>query len=262
MRYAARWRSRVALGVPAALALAAARRPARRAAGPRRLGSHPVRPRDADRPSGTAALADDDLGDGRAVPGARHPAGLVPGPVRAPGDELGARPAHGSARAATGRRRRGPPHGVGTQRGHRAVPDALRHPDPVHDRGRRARRDLRRDALLRARRRGRDARPRPAARVGGADPRSERPALPPDGRHPARAAGHRRAVSRSRGPGRSASSVRRSPSPATSRAARRPCRSSSTSSWSATRRWRSRSASCCWASACWCSACSAGRWLR
>ena len=72
MRYAGRWRSRVALGVPAALALLLLVVPLVALLAPGRLGAHPVRPRDADRPSGTAALADDDVGHGRAVPAARH----------------------------------------------------------------------------------------------------------------------------------------------------------------------------------------------
>ena len=168
-----------------------ARPPPGGAAPPRRLGPHPVRPRDADCPSGASALAHDDGVHRRALPAPRHTTGLAPRPLRAPGHELGSCAAHHPARPASGRRRRRPAHDVGAQRARRSAPDAVRHPDPLHDRGRRAGRDLRRHAVLRARRGGRDARPRPAPRVGGADARGERPALPAHRRHPPRPARHR-----------------------------------------------------------------------
>ena len=125
---------------------------------------------------------------------------------------------------------------------------AVRRHDPVHDRGRRDRRDVRGDAVPRDQRRGRAAGRRRPLRGRRRHPR-RRPLddVPPG--HPA--AGRARASPPARcsaGPGRWASSARRSPSPATSRGRRRRCRSRSTWRCSATRRRRSCCRWCCWSS--------------
>ena len=119
----------------------------------------------------------------------------------------------------------------GRQRPGRPVPRPLvRHHAPVHHGRRGRRRDLRRDAVPRHHRRGGAARRRPRVRGGRRHARARRAAdvfrrvTLPAGR--ARRSWPGRCCA---GPGRSASSARRSRSPATSRAAPRRCRSRSTS---------------------------------
>ncbi len=103
----------------------AARRPPRRAAGRADWARIPVRPRD-NRPSFRhCALADDDLGDGSVCLVLGTPLAWFLARSEQPGDELGARPAHGSARAANRRSAAWPSSWRGDATGGRAAPAPL-----------------------------------------------------------------------------------------------------------------------------------------
>ena len=195
---------------------------------------------------GPAAVAVDARPCDRRLAGPRGAAGVGAGPGQVPRAAAAAGAGHAAAGAAAGGRRGGAAAGVRPRRLRRAVPGPLVRADhPVLAAGGGDGRDLRGDAVP-----GRHGRGRAALRHQGFEEAAATLGATGDHVPPGHAAADRAGrcgpAPCCAGPGRWASSARRSRSPAASPAGPRRCRSRSTTRWRPTPMRRSRCGWCCW----------------